>query len=302
MSQELLGRAKQGDPQAIAALMNKTLQPKGITARVNLKDDCLRIMLEGEKAPEQRGSVAFVQRGMEGLGVESINKIQVFGRPTGEEFPSWSQEIALNAGSEIQHHEVVHATTKHVEQLEPQEEQVKCPKCRSTQITASKKGFGVGKAAAGAVLLGPLGLAGGMIGSNQLLLSCLKCGHQWEPVKINKPEKLSSHRVTAASLHRPGIMERIGVGIFGFFGLGILGLILLIIPIIGWILGPICLLLAVGTPLAMLTSDSDSLSVLKGKCPYCNSETAVPTKSTRHSCASCKSEIVVEGQKFYALE
>ncbi|WP_242063438.1 hypothetical protein [Nostoc sp. FACHB-892] len=36
----LLELAKQGDAQAIASLMNRQLQPKGITAKVALKDAC----------------------------------------------------------------------------------------------------------------------------------------------------------------------------------------------------------------------------------------------------------------------
>lgn len=62
-------------------------------------------------------------------------------------------------------------------------DEIKCPKCGSTQITANKKGFGLGKAAAGAFLAGPIGLAGGLLGSNKVVITCLKCGHQWRPGK-----------------------------------------------------------------------------------------------------------------------
>lgn len=55
----------------------------------------------------------------------------------------------------------------------------KCPKCGSTSIQVVKKGFGLGKAAAGAVLLGPVGLLGGVIGSNKTLRVCLNCNHKW---------------------------------------------------------------------------------------------------------------------------
>ncbi len=55
-----------------------------------------------------------------------------------------------------------------------------CPRCTSTYVTANKKGFGLGKAAAGGVLLGPVGLLGGMIGKNKMTLYCMKCGHKFE--------------------------------------------------------------------------------------------------------------------------
>ena len=40
--QNLLELAKQGNSRAITALINRSLQPKGITAKVNLKGSCLQ--------------------------------------------------------------------------------------------------------------------------------------------------------------------------------------------------------------------------------------------------------------------
>lgn len=37
-------------------------------------------------------------------------------------------------------------------------QELKCPKCNSTNLSADTKGFGLGKAAVGGVLLGPVGL------------------------------------------------------------------------------------------------------------------------------------------------
>jgi tellurium resistance protein terD len=61
------------------------------------------------------------------------------------------------------------------------EEPVRCPRCRSTQLTANRKGFGLGKAAAGGLLLGPVGLLGGFLGSSKVKITCLKCGYTWKP-------------------------------------------------------------------------------------------------------------------------
>ncbi len=58
---------------------------------------------------------------------------------------------------------------------------VRCPRCGSTQFTANKKGFGLGGAIVGGVLLGPVGLLGGFAGSGQVKITCLNCGHEWEP-------------------------------------------------------------------------------------------------------------------------
>jgi DNA-directed RNA polymerase subunit RPC12/RpoP len=58
--------------------------------------------------------------------------------------------------------------------------EIRCPKCGSTQITANKKGFGVGKAVVGAVTVGAVGVAAGLIGKNQVEVTCLACGHKWK--------------------------------------------------------------------------------------------------------------------------
>ena len=64
---------------------------------------------------------------------------------------------------------------------EVEESPLRCPRCRSTYITANKKGFGLGKALVGGVLTGGVGLLAGFIGSGKVKCTCLKCGHEWKP-------------------------------------------------------------------------------------------------------------------------
>lgn len=68
-------------------------------------------------------------------------------------------------------------------------DQVHCPVCGSTQISAQKKGFGWGKALAGGVLTGGIGLIAGFHGSRNVLLTCLKCGHQFDPGSENRVKR-----------------------------------------------------------------------------------------------------------------
>ena len=55
-----------------------------------------------------------------------------------------------------------------------------CPNCGGTQLSAGNKGFCAGKALAGGILVGGLGLLAGFWGSKKIEISCLHCGHQWQ--------------------------------------------------------------------------------------------------------------------------
>jgi hypothetical protein len=91
----LLELAKQGNVEAIASLMNRQLQSKGITAKVALKNACLQVMLESPEVPDQQALVTFVCKGITGLGVASIERVKIYGRQAGEDFPAWNQEFEL---------------------------------------------------------------------------------------------------------------------------------------------------------------------------------------------------------------
>lgn len=55
-----------------------------------------------------------------------------------------------------------------------------CPKCASISVQPMKKGFSVGKAVVGGVLTGGIGLLAGTIGSKNIEMHCLKCGHKYK--------------------------------------------------------------------------------------------------------------------------
>lgn len=56
-----------------------------------------------------------------------------------------------------------------------------CPRCLSTNISANKKGYGLGKGAVGAIVAGPIGLLAGGIGKNKVECTCLNCGYRFKP-------------------------------------------------------------------------------------------------------------------------
>ena len=58
---------------------------------------------------------------------------------------------------------------------------LKCPVCGSANLTTNTKGFSAGKALVGGALIGGGGLLAGFIGSDKVRITCLKCGHHWNP-------------------------------------------------------------------------------------------------------------------------
>ena len=57
-----------------------------------------------------------------------------------------------------------------------------CPRCATMLRTMGERtgGFSGGKAALGAILLGPVGLAAGALGKKKVLRVCPKCGYSVE--------------------------------------------------------------------------------------------------------------------------
>ena len=55
-----------------------------------------------------------------------------------------------------------------------------CPICGSKNLSSEKKGFSGKKAVAGALLTGGIGILAGTIGSNDTMITCLKCGHRFK--------------------------------------------------------------------------------------------------------------------------
>ncbi|MBD2189651.1 hypothetical protein [Pseudanabaena mucicola] len=88
--------AKQGDPNAIAALINRSLASKGIHAQAELEAECLKISLRAAQIPNQKAVVTIIHRGMIILQVEQIKHVKIFTYRSDNNYLAWQHEINLD--------------------------------------------------------------------------------------------------------------------------------------------------------------------------------------------------------------
>ncbi|MGG6237730.1 hypothetical protein ACQ4N7_03740 [Nodosilinea sp. AN01ver1] len=95
----VLQLARQGDPDAIAALMNRHLETQGITAHVVQQENTLQVNLEGAQIPSQVDLVAFVKKGITGLELATIQRLTVSGKQAGATASAWSEDLVLQTAA-----------------------------------------------------------------------------------------------------------------------------------------------------------------------------------------------------------
>jgi hypothetical protein len=95
----LAALAKQGDFNALTALMHRTLQPKGILVRVAHQKGCLRVLLEGQTLPDQKSLAPYIRKGIVALQIPGLHTLSVLGQAQGTSTPAWSETFALHAAT-----------------------------------------------------------------------------------------------------------------------------------------------------------------------------------------------------------
>ncbi len=88
---DLVKLAQQGDLGAIAQVLNRHLKPRGITAKLLLRDQCLKILLSSSRPLSQPAFVQFIQKQVTSLRIPSIKLVRVYSQQIGEATPTWSQ-------------------------------------------------------------------------------------------------------------------------------------------------------------------------------------------------------------------
>lgn len=88
-------QARQGQPEAIAYLMNRALQVKGVRALVRRRGNCLQVMFEAARSLPPQVCVQFVCRGLKQLAPQGVLRVRLHARLLGEEWPEWTQTVDL---------------------------------------------------------------------------------------------------------------------------------------------------------------------------------------------------------------
>jgi pilus assembly protein FimV len=91
----VLQLARQGNPEAIAALMNRHLEAQGITAHVEQHDTTLKVSLEAAQVPNQTDLVAYVQKGITGLELTTVQQLTISGKQVGATTSAWSENVVM---------------------------------------------------------------------------------------------------------------------------------------------------------------------------------------------------------------
>lgn len=99
---DLLERAKQGDPEAIAALMNLVLEPRGVTAQANLQESCLHVAFTSEQLLSSATLISFVRTGLKTIGSKTVQTVRLSACRAGQTTPIWSEVFAINNNEEPQ--------------------------------------------------------------------------------------------------------------------------------------------------------------------------------------------------------
>lgn len=98
--------AKQGNAEALATFINNLLQPEGITAKTDLKDGYLKILLESSQVLNQQALALFISKIIIRLEAQSIQKLKIYVRNLGDNLPMWVEKIDIKGLSILAKYEI----------------------------------------------------------------------------------------------------------------------------------------------------------------------------------------------------
>lgn len=96
-SQEILERAREGDPKVLAAVLNHALKPLGIRTQAAKRDRTLHIVLEADPSPNPAQTTLAVRKLISELDIQAVDQIILYGQQVGEESVAWRQDLSIQS-------------------------------------------------------------------------------------------------------------------------------------------------------------------------------------------------------------
>lgn len=82
--------SRQDDAEAISALMNHSLQPRGISVKVKINQGHLKILLEGSAIPNQKQLIPYISQKLAQIELQQpVEQIYLYGRKIGHKTADW---------------------------------------------------------------------------------------------------------------------------------------------------------------------------------------------------------------------
>lgn len=91
--QKIIDLAKEGNPKAIASIINRYLKPTGVSTIAGWKGECLHIILESEEVPNQQSYAPFVEKKIIALKSNSLKNVKIHGRKSGNKSIVWTKAV-----------------------------------------------------------------------------------------------------------------------------------------------------------------------------------------------------------------
>ncbi len=89
-------RAKQGDTDAIAALLNQVLQAQNITTKVTIESPDLQVSLFATERADSPAAIAAIAEIIKNLQLPSIQRLTISWQPNEQDAPVWQQVFTLS--------------------------------------------------------------------------------------------------------------------------------------------------------------------------------------------------------------
>lgn len=93
--------AKQGNAGAIAAIINRSLQSRGISVTGKVASKCLTLAVESQEVPNQEFVVDYIKKGIQSLKPQAIDRVIIQGKVKGKVHPVWRDSFDVGTSGSV---------------------------------------------------------------------------------------------------------------------------------------------------------------------------------------------------------